>query len=161
MNALVYGSYFLLAVASLYFLIRLRTEYLLYSVAIFLTFLGILGAFFRIMHWPGADELMPGGMAGTVLGGGLLVWKSLRNHTNHVIFNKLMAGLIILIQVALIFLPSAQAQNYGPLLNYPIAALIGTVLLNDQAEHRGEKNMLMLFLFQALIHIAVNLLVSF
>jgi len=159
--AFVYGSLSLLAVASVYFLVRMRIRYVIYSVVVFLTLLQIIGAFFKIMHWPGGNELLFLGFAGTVLGGGLLVWKALRNTSKQVMFNKLVVGLILLLQIGLMFFPSSQTNKLGPLLHYPIVALAATVVINDQTEHQGEKNMLMLFLMQSLFYIAVEILKTF
>ena len=157
--AFVYGSFSFLAAASVYFLVRMRIRYIIYSLVIFLTLLQIVGAFFKIMHMPGGDQLLILGLAGTIIGGGLLIWKSLRTSGKQVLFNKLMVGLMLLLQVALVFFP-IRAQQLGGLLNYPITALIATVLINDQSEHQGEKNMMIVFLMQAVFYLVSELLKS-
>jgi hypothetical protein len=157
--AFVYGSFSFLAAASVYFLVRMRIRYIIYSAVIFLTLLQIVGAFFKIMHMPGADQLLILGFAGTIIGGGLLIWRSVWNEGKGIIFNKLMVGLMLLVQLALVFFP-VRADQLGSLLNYPITALIATVLINDQSEHQGERNMMIVFLMQAVFYIASELLKS-
>lgn len=156
--AFIYISFSFLAAASVYLLVKNRFQYIVYSLAIFLVMLQTAGAFFKILHLPGGDELFLSGFAGTILGGVLMVWKSLRNKTHQVLFNKLAAGILLLVHIALFLFPSAQAIALGPLIYYPVTALVATVLINDQAEHTGEKNMLILFLLQGLFQIVFNLL---
>jgi len=157
-SAFVFGSFSILALASIYFLIKNRVQYILYSVVIFLVLGQIVGAFFKIMHWPGADELLVLGVAGAFLGSVLLILKAFRNKDNRFVLNKLIVGMLIISQMVLPFSASANFQNLSGLLHYPITALLATVLLNDQAEHEGEKNMMILFLLQGIFYIIINLL---
>ena len=153
----IYGSFSFLFAASIYLIIRLRLQYVIYSVAIALSLLQLAGAFFKIMHMPGGDELLLVGALGTLLGAGLLIWKSLRNRFNQVLINKLVVGLLLLSQLVLAFF-SLQTHQLAGILNYPVTALIATVLLNDQSEHQGEKNMMIVFLMQAIFYIVSELL---
>lgn len=156
--AFIYTSFSFLVIASVYLLIKNRLQYIVYSLAIFFVLLQTAGAFFRILHLPGAGELFLTGLAGPVLGGVLMIWESLRNKTHQLLFNKLAAGVLLLVNATLFFFPSAQAVALGPLIYYPVTALVATVLINEQAEHRGEKNMLILFLLQGIFQIVFNLL---
>jgi hypothetical protein len=159
MNAtFIYGSFSFLGVAAIYLLIKNRLGYIIYSVVIFLVLLQIAGALLRILHLKGGDALLLTGLTGTMLGGVLLIWRSLQNSLHQILFTKLVAGVLLLIQCALFFLPVAQSLKIEPFIAYPVTALIATLLINDQAEHEGEKNMLLLFLFQSIFQIVFNLL---
>jgi peptidoglycan/LPS O-acetylase OafA/YrhL len=157
-TAFIFGSFSFLAAASIYLLIKMRIQYILYSVVIALCLVQLAGAFFKIMHWTGADELLIVGFAGTILGAGLLIWKSIRNQGKQILFNKLIVGLMLLLQLALALF--TQARELGGLLNYPVTALIATVIINDQSEHQGEKNMMIVFLMQAVFYLVSELLKS-
>jgi hypothetical protein len=116
----------------------------------------VLGSFFKILHLAGADQLLIVGLAGTILGAVLLVWKSFRNRQNQLVLNKLIAGAMILLQIGIaIFLPEQSAKT--GLLNYPVTAFIGTVLINKQYEHQGEKGVLILFMLQGILYIAIDI----
>lgn len=159
--AFVYGSFSFLAIACVYFLLRLRIRHVFYSGVILLTLLQIVGAFFKVIHWTGGDQLLMLGFSGTIIGGGLLIWKAVRNSRRQVMFNKLALGIILLLQIAFMLFPSPQTSRLAPLLHYPIVALAATVIVNDQTEHDGEKNMLMLFLMQSVFYIVVEILKRF
>ena len=156
--ALIYGSFSFLGIAAIYLLIKNGLRYIVYSVVIFLTLVQVAGALFLILHLPGGYELLLTGLAGTVLGAALLIWRSLQNSIHQVLFNKLVAGILLLAQCALFFLPAAQTLKIEPFIAYPITALIATALINDQTENDGERNMMLLFLFQAIFQIVFNLL---
>ncbi len=156
--AFIYGSFSVLAIASIYLLIRNRLQFILYSVVIFSVLVQSAGAFFKILHLNGGDQLFTMGFVGMILGGALLIWKGLKNSINQILFNKLAAGILIFAHTALFFFPAAQVIRLEPLTYYPITALIATVLINDQTEHQGEKNMLILFLLQGIFQIISNLL---
>jgi peptidoglycan/LPS O-acetylase OafA/YrhL len=160
-SAFIFGSFSIIAIASVYFLIKNRLQYILYSVVVFLVLANVAGAFFKIMHLTGADELLILGISGSFLGSVLLMLKSFRNKNNQFILNKLIVGILILLQLTVPFFLPSDAESFGGLLNYPITALLATVLLNDQAEHEGEKNMMILFLLQSLFYIVINLLDKF
>ena len=156
--AIVIGSYSLLAAASVYLLIKARLQYLLYSFVVALMFFGtIVGSLFKIMHLAGADELLMVGLMGTILGAILLVWRSFRNHQNHFILNKLIAGAMILLQLAIAIFWPDQSEKSG-LLNYPITALVATVVINEQFDHQGEKGLLLLFMVQGFVYIVIDIL---
>jgi hypothetical protein len=115
----------------------------------------VAGSIFSILHLPGASELLLISFTGTFLGAVLLIWRAFRNRQGQMLLNKLFAGSILIFQIAAVFLLPEQASKIG-LLNYPLAAIIGTVLINNQHEHEGERNILILFLMQAVLYILIE-----
>ena len=155
---LTYAAFSLLAGASIFFLIKNRTQYILYSVVILLILMQVIGAFLRILHLPGAEQLLLLGVGGTLLGGVLLIWRAFSNRQGQTILNKLLVGVLLIVQIALPLLDIGSSRNFAGLLNYPVTALLATVLINRQTEHEGEKNMMILFLVQGIFYILMNLL---
>ena len=154
-SAIIIGSLFLMTVAAVWLLIQNRNRYLIYSVALALTCAVLPGALFKILHLPGADELMLTGLAGTLLAAVLLIGKSLHNSQRQIVFYKLIAGLILLFQIVSAPLWPEQADRTA-LLNYPLTAFIGTMLINQQYEHRGERNMLIFLMLQGFLYILIE-----
>ena len=95
------------------------------------------------------------GLAGTVLCAGLLIGKSFHNSKKEILFYKLIAGLILLFQIVSVPLWPEQADR-AALLNYPLTAFIGTMLINEQYEHRGERNMLIFLMLQGFLYILIE-----
>ncbi|HET9486800.1 MAG TPA: hypothetical protein VFO54_05175 [Chryseosolibacter sp.] len=157
-SAVLLGSYSFVAIASIYLLVQTRLQYLVYSFVILTSLLQILGYFFMIMHYPGSDELIMLGFTGSVLGAFLLIWKSVRNHSRQVLFNKLAVGLLLIFQFVISLFWTEHIDRLGPILPYPITALIATVLISDQTEHQGEKNMLIIFLLHGIMTIIFSLM---
>lgn len=154
-SALIIGSLCFMAVAAAWLLIQNRDRYLIYSIALALTCAVLPGALFKILHLPGADQLMLAGLAGTLLCAGLLIGKSFHNNNKEVLFYKLIAGLILLFQIVSAPLWPEQADRTA-LLNYPLTAFIGTMLINQQYEHRGERNMLIFLMLQGFLYILIE-----
>ena len=150
-------SHAILSLAVVYLLIRNKAGYLIYSAVLVLTLCSVVGSFLRTLKIPGGDELLILGLAGTVLGSALLIWRSFQNRQNQLILNKLFAALIMLVQIGSSYLAPAHVDKIG-LLNYPLAAFIGTLLINKQYEHDGERSILILFLLQAFLYIFVEIL---
>lgn len=159
-SAFIIGTYSLLAIASGYLLARNRFQYIIYSIVLVLTFGAILGSLFSILHLKGADQLLLTGFLGTVLGALLLIWKSIRNVQHQILLYKLMTGLILLFQIVSFLLWPQYAERTG-LLNYPLTAFIATVLINEQYEHEGERNILILFMLLGLLYILTEVLKVF
>ena len=155
--AFLIGSLTLITVASLYLLIQIRLHYPVYSVVMILVLASVAGALFNILHLPGASELLLLSFAGTFLGSVLLVWRALKNRQDQILLNKLFAGLILLFQIVAAFVWPLDAGKTG-LLNYPLAAIIGTILINKQYEHAGERNILILFLMQGILYILIEVM---
>ena len=156
-TTVVIASHSILSLAAVYLLIRNKTRYLTYSTVLVLTLCSVVGSFLRTLKMPGGDELLILGMAGTVLASALLIWKSFQNRQNQLILNKLFAALIMLVQIGSFYLAPAHIDKVG-LLNYPLAAFIGTLLINKQYEHDGERSILILFLLQAILYIVLEIL---
>jgi hypothetical protein len=152
---IIIGSLFLMAVAAVWLLIQNSNRYLIYSVALALTCAVLPGAVFEILHLQGADQLMLTGLAGTVLCAGLLIGRSFHNAKKEILFYKLIAGLILLFQIVSAPLWPEQADRTA-LLNYPLTAFIGTLLINQQYEHRGERNMLIFLMLQGFLYILIE-----
>ena len=152
---IIIGSLFLMAVAAVWLLIQNSNRYLIYSVALALTCAVLPGAAFKILHLQGADQLMLTGLAGTVLCAGLLIGRSFHNAKKEILFYKLIAGLILLFQIVSAPLWPEQADRTA-LLNYPLTAFIGTLLINQQYEHRGERNMLIFLMLQGFLYILIE-----
>ena len=152
---IIIGSLFLMAVAAVWLLIQNSNRYLIYSVALALTCAVLPGAVFKILHLQGADQLMLTGLAGTVLCAGLLIGRSFHNAKKEILFYKLIAGLILLFQIVSAPLWPEQADRTA-LLNYPLTAFIGTLLINQQYEHRGERNMLIFLMLQGFLYILIE-----
>ena len=153
--AIIIGLLFFMAVAGAWLLIQNSNRYVIYSVALALTCAVLPGALFKILHLQGGDQLMLTGLAGTVLCAGLLIGKSFHNSKKEILFYKLIAGLILLFQIVSVPLWPEQADR-AALLNYPLTAFIGTMLINEQYEHRGERNMLIFLMLQGFLYILIE-----
>ena len=158
--ALIIGSYSFMAIASVYLLVKNRFQYVIYSIVLVLNFGAVIGSLFGILHLPGANELLLTGFAGTLLGAILLIWKSFRNIQGQVLLYKLLAGLILILQIVSVFMWPAHSDRVA-LLNYPLTAFVATVLINEQYEHRGEKNILIMFMLLGLVYIVIDIVKLF
>lgn len=158
--AVIIGTYSLLTIASLYLLIRNRVQYLVYSLVLVLAFGSVVGSLFKILHLPGADELLLTGFAGTFLGAILLLWRSFRNRQGQILFYKLMTALILVSLVAFVVVWPGESRRIA-LLNYPLTAFLGTILINEQYEHEGERNLIILFLLHGFLYIVIDVLKLF
>jgi hypothetical protein len=158
--ALIIGSYSFMAIASVYLLVKNRFQYMIYSVVLVLNFGAVIGSLFAILHLPGANELMLTGFAGSLLGAALLIWNSFRNIQDQVLLYKLLTGLILIFQIVSVFIWPAYSDRVA-LLNYPLTAFVATVLINEQYEHRGEKNMLVMFMLLGLLYIVIDIVKLF
>jgi hypothetical protein len=154
------GSVFVVVAATMYFLIRTSTRYPLYFTVLLLYVIQSAGLVFKIMHLPGADELLMLGYAGTVCGSLLLIWKGFKNQAKEIYLYKILSGVIILAQFILAYFWPHEIYGIARILHYPIVALLGTILLKDQWEHEGEKNLMMLFVLQSLIFILNDVMKS-
>lgn len=154
--ALVISSHVLLSLIILYLVVSNKARYLIYSAVLLLLLCSVVGSLFRIMHMPGGDELLIVGLAGTVVGSVLLIWKSFRNRQDQLMLYKLLAGLILLAQIGIVYLAPHHAEK-AALLHYPLAAFIGTLLINKQYEHEGERSILILFIVQSLMYIVMEI----
>ena len=159
-SALIIGSYSFMAIASVYLLVKNRFQFIIYSVVLVLTFGAVIGSLFDILHLPGANELLLTGFAGTILGAILLIWKSFRNIQDQILLYKLLAGLILIFQIVSVFLWPAYGDRVE-LLNYPLTAFIATVLINEQYEHQGERNILIMFMLLGLLYIVIDIVKLF
>lgn len=154
-SVIIIGSLVFMAVAGTWLLIQNSNRHPIYSIALAMTCAVLPGALFKILHLQGADVLMLTGLAGTVLCAGLLIGKSFHNNKKEIIFYKLIAGLILLFQIVSVPLWPEQADRTA-LLNYPLTAFIGTMLINEQYEHRGERNMLIFLMLQGFLYILIE-----
>jgi hypothetical protein len=159
-SGFLYGSVFVVVAATIYFLIRTGTRYPLYFTVLVLYVIQSVGLVFKIMHLPGADELLMLGYAGTVGGSLLLIWKGFKNQAKEIYLYKILSGVIILAQFVLAYFWPHEIYGVARILHYPIVALLGTILLKDQWEHEGEKNLMMLFVLQSLIFILNDVMKS-
>lgn len=149
--------YSILALASIYFIIKLRFRFILYSAVLLLTLVSLIGSLFKIMHVPGGDELLMAGFAGTTLGAILLIWRSFQNSQRQVLFYKLMAGACIIFQIVIVFFLPAHSDKVG-LLNYPVTAFLATILINKQFEHEGERSIVVVLALQGFLYILIEVL---
>ena len=159
-STLIIILYSVLTVVFLYLLISTRLQHWVYSLILMLCFGSVLGSLFGILHLQGRDVLLLIGFVGTFIGAAVLIWKSFRNSQHQIIFNKLIGGVIILLQMALFILVPAHADKSG-LLNYPVTAFLATVVINEQYDHVGERNILILFILQGLLYILIDVLSFF
>jgi hypothetical protein len=149
-----------LLLASGYLLLKTRTQFLLYFLVILFSSAQIIGALMKVMHLPGADQILMVGILSTLFGAILLMITSIKNTSNELQSNKLILGLLILGQILIpVMLP--EHTDVASLFNYPVTALCGTLLINKQSEHRGEKNMLILFLLFGCFYIIFELIKRF
>ena len=159
-STLIIILYSVLTIVFVYLLISTRLQHWVYSLILMLCFGSVIGSLFGILQLQGRDVLLLIGFVGTFIGAGLLIWKSFRNSQHQIIFNKLIGGIIIILQMVLfIFLP-AHADKSG-LLNYPVTAFLATVVINEQYDHVGERNILILFILQGLLYILIDVLSFF
>jgi hypothetical protein len=156
----IFASIIFLIIATGYLLVKTGTQFLLYFLVIFLSVAHMMGVIWKIMHLPGADELLMLGIAANICGAVLLIFKSIKNKSNSIHTNKLILGMLIISQFMIpIFL--SEHNKVGLLLNYPVTALAGTILINQQSEHKGEKNLLILILLHGVVFIVGALLKVF
>jgi len=156
----VFCSSGFLLLASGYLLFKTRTQFLLYFLVILFSSAQIVGAVMKVMHLPGADQILMVGILSTLFGAILLMITSIRNTSKEIQSNKLILGLLILGQI-LIPLMLPEHTDAASLINYPVTALCGTLLINKQSEHIGEKNMLILFLLFGCFYIIFELIKRF
>ena len=149
-----------LLLASGYLLFKTRTQFLLYFLVILFCSAQIIGALMKVLHLPGADQILMVGILSTFFGAILLMITSIKNNSKEIQSNKLILGLLILGQILIpVMLP--EHTDVASLINYPVTALCGTLLINKQSEHRGERNMLILFLLFACFYIVFELIKRF
>jgi hypothetical protein len=149
-----------LLLASGYLLFKTRTQFLLYFLVILFSSAQIIGALMKVMHLPGADQILMVGILSTLFGAILLMITSIKNTSKELQSNKLILGLLILGQI-LIPLMLPEHTDVASLFNYPVTALCGTLLINKQSENVGEKNMLILFLLFGCFYIIFELIKRF
>lgn len=156
-STLIIGLYSILTLVFVYLLIKTRLQHWVYSLILMLCFGSVLGSLFGILHLQGRDVLLLIGFVGTFTGAGVLIWKSFRNSQHQIIFNKLIGAAIMILQIVLFLFLPAHADKAG-LLNYPVTAFLATVVINEQYDHVGERNILILFILQGFLYILIDVL---
>lgn len=153
--------YFTLPILILYLLTQTPKKFVIYSILLILSFIGIVGSTFKIMHWPFAGIMLILGMVGEIIFGFMLSWNAIKNRKDKISFFHLALGVIILFQ--LLFAFNKAFVLYARWMNYPIVGLSGTILLNRTETNRGERNVLILvfvqgvlFMIKAILRLSVH-----
>jgi hypothetical protein len=144
-----------------YFLIRTPFRHFLYWAFIFLNLMVVVGAVIKILHLPGADELLLIASFSNLLGGALLIRDGVKTIEYQFRTFRILLGVLLLVQLVL-SLPYVEfdymiSYEVNNLLIYPILLIAGWILLKKQTLHEGDTNMLYLILFNAVLAILVQL----
>lgn len=136
----------------IHLLYELKFSFVIYSILLALVLIGEIGVFFRIMHWSLNGPMSMLGLIGGIGMGVVLIWSSLKS--GKTLLFHLIVGLCILAQILIpLVLKSFDTSWYLSLLNYPIAALACTILLNQQDKNKGERDVLIVVALQAVLFI--------
>lgn len=144
-------------IASGYYLIVTSRRFILHLIVIASFAVRGIGAMFKILHWTGADELQLISYIGFGLGGLLLIWTGFRNPTHKVLHYQLITGLLIGLIMFGSFVPVNSLAELARLMIYPLAALSGTILMQEVYVHQGEKNMVIMYFVIAIIAVINDL----
>ena len=139
-----------LALATGYLAATTPRRYFLYLCVILLSGAYVLGMVFKILHSPGADELLLLGFVGQVAGAALLIRSGIKSDSGKIRLHQLLLGIVIVAQMAAanLFL---QELSFARIANYLIVALAATPLVRKEYRHDGEWNLLMLVLLHAIL----------
>lgn len=144
--------FFIAAIALL--ILQLEKKYPIYSTILLLGALSVMGALLKKYHVSGGGLLMLLGIIAEFIYVFTLIQNKLLKKS---IFHFLL-GLSFLLAWVLACLEVAyEPWGYAKLMNYAIVAFSGTILLNKQAFHPGDKNVLIYLCVQSLFFILNNL----
>ena len=150
----LWSAYIAETILIFYLIVENKTIHWFYSVILGLIGLGNIGSFFKLVHWPYAGVMVLAGLLGSILMVPAFLYsaQNQKNKNNRNVF--LILGLCILVQLVLAVL-SVKLYNlpvltYGKFLHYPIAAMCGTILLKNESENIGERNLILYLLVHSL-----------
>lgn len=146
-----------LLIVSGYFLVITPIRLFLYWLAILFHVLLVVGSVLKILHLPGADELLMFGFISSGLSGALMIWNGVKSNTNVKAF-KILLGLCIIIQPVLSTLYVVNGYyvilRVALYLAFPILLLAAWILIKKEAIHQGEKNLVIVILAHAIFAVA-------
>lgn len=150
--------YLSLIVLVIHLIKELKGAFYIYIIILVLNLVPVIGALLAIWHLPGYGQASVLGLVGSVLAGFVLVWNAVQNRRKEVKPFHLALGIVILIQVLIPFNLEQSYLHYAGLLNYPIAGLAATILINRSYTSTGERSILLLILVQSIIYVLRNFL---
>ncbi len=140
-----------------YFIIITPKRYYLYSLTIFLYLLASVGALFKIMHLPGADEMLKIGFTCELLAGTFLIISGNKTGDNKFKAYKIILGILLIVHLLLgIVYSYLQAWDLHLLVRWLpgiIFLIAGWIIISKRTLHEGEKNLLIVILVQSIVAI--------
>ncbi|MFN3403047.1 MAG: hypothetical protein ACK40G_03060 [Cytophagaceae bacterium] len=150
---IIMSSSLALVLLIVYLIIQNGKKYILYSIPIFLEIFSLTGSLFRILHWPGSGPMIMIGVIGHIVASFLLIKNYLSPDSKPNYLYRLLLGIALLIQLLFVINLSTESIWYAKLINYPIVAISGTIILNNSTKNIGERNMILVILAQGLLFI--------
>jgi hypothetical protein len=147
-----------LLIVSGYFLVITPIRLFLYWLAILFHVLLLCGSVLKILHLPGADELLMSGFISSVLSGALMIWNGVKSNAKNSKAFKLMLGLCIIIQPVLSTLYVVDEDytifRLALYLAFPILLLAAWIIFKKETIHQGERNLVIVILAHAVFAVA-------
>lgn len=142
-----------LLVVSGYFLVVTPIRLFLYWLAIALYVITIIGSILKILHLPGADELIMSGFIGTGLSAILSIRNGIKSPTINSKSLKILLGLCIIMQPVLstvyVVNESYVVLRVALYISFAILLLAAWILIRKETIHLAERNLIAVILAHA------------